>query len=465
MENSLSKVHPELIPEWSERNLPVTPDDVSYGSNKVFWWKGSCGHEWQTSVKARHAGEKCPICANTRIVPGINDLNTMCPQLAKEWSNRNLCKPDEVSVESHMKVWWIGACGHEWKAEIRNRAKNGNGCPYCSGRKLLPGFNDLKTRFPDIAREWSSKNKPLKPNMVTAFSNRRVWWKCRRCGNEWYALISTRSGGSKCPYCSGIKLLPGFNDLKTRYPLLAAEWSEKNGHLQPDMVNEKSRKNVWWHCGRCGNEYRAVINSRVKGLICPVCANRKVQTGFNDLATTDPIIAKDWDYERNSMLPTMVNRSSGKRVWWRCRFGHHWSMKVSDRTVLRKGCIYCEQDFIVTLPSLAAVYYASKLKLQVIIEDDSLIGLPIEAYIPEARLAIDVISKKTSESEIAQAWKRHLCKARGITLAEIRTDQKMDSIRLLSAVKKAFQKRSLFIQSEEETDLETIHRIFDKLRE
>lgn len=465
MDNSLSKIHPELVCEWSERNLPVTPDTVSYGSNKVFWWKGACGHEWQTSVKARHDGEKCPICANARIVPGINDLETLCPQLAEEWSEKNLYKPSEVSIESHKKAWWIGKCGHEWEAEVRSRAKKGNGCPYCSGHKLLPGFNDLKTRFPKIAREWSPRNKPLKPTMVTAYTNRRVWWRCRNCGNEWYALISTRSGGSKCPYCSGIILLPGFNDLKTRYPLLAAEWSERNEDLQPDMVNEKSRKNVWWHCNRCGQEYKAVICSRVHGLKCPVCADRKVQAGFNDLATTDPKIAKDWDYERNSLLPTMVSRSSYKRVWWRCKYGHHWSMIIYDRTINGKGCIYCELDFMENLPELAAAYYTSLLKLQVVIGNDDLTGIPLTAYIPEAKLAIDVITKKPRKSDKAQAYKQYFCKIRGITLAEIRMDRKTDGLQLISDMKKAFQKGSLFIQSDEAKDLALIRRTFEKLRE
>ena len=73
MENSISSKRPELVEEWSPRNLPLTPDDVSYGSNKLYWWKGSCGHEWQTSAKARSCGEKCPICSNARIIPGVND--------------------------------------------------------------------------------------------------------------------------------------------------------------------------------------------------------------------------------------------------------------------------------------------------------------------------------------------------------------------------------------------------------
>ena len=48
MSNSLAEVHPELVSEWSEKNLPLTPDDITFGSNKKVWWRGACGHEWQT---------------------------------------------------------------------------------------------------------------------------------------------------------------------------------------------------------------------------------------------------------------------------------------------------------------------------------------------------------------------------------------------------------------------------------
>ena len=34
MNNSLAEVHPELVSEWSEKNLPLTPDDITFGSNK-----------------------------------------------------------------------------------------------------------------------------------------------------------------------------------------------------------------------------------------------------------------------------------------------------------------------------------------------------------------------------------------------------------------------------------------------
>ena len=79
MNNSLAEVHPELVSEWSEKNLPLIPDGITFGSNKKVWWKGACGHEWQTSVKARSNGEKCSICSGARVIAGINDLATLEP--------------------------------------------------------------------------------------------------------------------------------------------------------------------------------------------------------------------------------------------------------------------------------------------------------------------------------------------------------------------------------------------------
>ena len=121
MNNSLAEVHPELITEWSEKNLPLTPDDITFGSNKKVWWKGTCGHEWQTSVKARSNGEKCPICSGARVIAGINDLATLEPLLAKQWSKKNKIKPTEVSIGSHKKVIWRCKKGHEWEAAVKSR--------------------------------------------------------------------------------------------------------------------------------------------------------------------------------------------------------------------------------------------------------------------------------------------------------------------------------------------------------
>ena len=68
MGRSLSEMFPELAEEWSDRNLPLRPDQITYGSNKRVWWHGKCGHEWETSVKARTSGERCPYCSGKRVL-------------------------------------------------------------------------------------------------------------------------------------------------------------------------------------------------------------------------------------------------------------------------------------------------------------------------------------------------------------------------------------------------------------
>ena len=35
MSNILSEVHPELVAEWSERNLPLTPDKITYNTDRI----------------------------------------------------------------------------------------------------------------------------------------------------------------------------------------------------------------------------------------------------------------------------------------------------------------------------------------------------------------------------------------------------------------------------------------------
>ena len=459
MNNSLAEVHPELVLEWSEKNLPLTPDDITFGSNKKVWWKGACGHEWQTSVKARSNGEKCPICSGARVIAGINDLATLEPLLAKQWSKKNKIKPTEVSIGSHKKVIWRCEKGHEWEAAVKSRTINRTGCPYCSHNKVLGGFNDLATLLPDIAAEWSGRNYPLLPTQVTVFANRKAWWKCKDCGREWNTLISTRSGGSKCPYCSGYIFLKGFNDLQTTHPEIASEWPEKNLPLKPDEVNAKSRKNVWWRCSKCGNEWKSVINARVKGTVCPVCAEREVLAGYNDLATTDNQLLSEWDYEQNKLKPTEVSRTSAKRAWWKCRHGHSWCMKINERTILNKGCRICEQEYLSLFPALAVSYYSNRKGLKAELGSDRLLGVPLETYIASEKLAIE----SGSSDENIEIMKAYMCKQRGIRL--IKLPMKGTELDYANNLKKAFQNVHIFISSDTEEDVEIIKNTFERWRD
>ena len=105
------------------------------------------------------------------------------------------------TVGSGVIVWWKCSLGHSWQASIGKRSV-GQGCPYCGGKKILPGFNDLSTRCKEIADEWNyERNGDLLPTNVMKGSNKRVWWKCKQ-GHEWEEMINTRTTKkSKCPIC------------------------------------------------------------------------------------------------------------------------------------------------------------------------------------------------------------------------------------------------------------------------
>ena len=138
MRNLLSIENPALCVEWSDRNLPLTPDMVTAGSSKKVWWRGACGHEWQALVKNRAGrGCGCPVCSGKLIVPGENDLQSKAPDIIKEWDfeKNNEIRPDQVGVQSNYKVFWICARGHSFAARIADRVK-GSGCPFCCAEKI-----------------------------------------------------------------------------------------------------------------------------------------------------------------------------------------------------------------------------------------------------------------------------------------------------------------------------------------
>ena len=267
------------------------------------------------------------------------------PELLEEWDNEKNypLTPDMVSKGSHRKVWWRCKAGHSWLTDVRVRT-GGSGCPYCAGRVLSKGFNDLETVSPALAAEWDrEKNGSLEPSEVLYGSSRHVWWRCPK-GHSWQASVISRSRGSGCPVCEGKTVVPGENDLQTLYPKLASEWDQKrNGKIGPDKVTAFSNKRVWWRCS-LGHEWQARISARVSGSSgCPYCTGRRVLAGFNDLATVCPKLAKEWDYTLNGKLtPGMVTPGSHKKVWWRCSDGHVWKAVVFSRTGKRKnGCPIC----------------------------------------------------------------------------------------------------------------------------
>lgn len=278
-----------------------------------------------------------------------NSLQKNNPELAKEWHDEKngYLKPLHVAVNSNKKVWWRCKVGHVWQAQINSRSR-GNGCPYCAGKNVIIGENDLGTTHPKLTREWNyEKNTNKFPENYSKGSEEKVWWKCE-LGHEWQAVIYSRVSGTGCPICAGNELLDGYNELASLYPDVANEWDyEKNNFLTPKMVHANARKKVWWKCVK-GHSFDASIYHRTgeKATGCPICNNRKLLKGYNDLATCFPTLANEWNYDKNNCMPTEIITGAAKKVWWKCEMGHEWEAMVSSRCT-GVGCPICAGKIVV----------------------------------------------------------------------------------------------------------------------
>ena len=123
------------------------------------------------------------------------------PELLPEWDDP--LDPETVLPSSHVPIRWRCPAGHSYRAMPYSRI-GGSGCPYCTNRRVLTGFNDLQTLCPQVAAEWADDLNELTPDRVTRGCTKRVWWRCS-FGHEWRAAVysRTREKAAGCPFCKG----------------------------------------------------------------------------------------------------------------------------------------------------------------------------------------------------------------------------------------------------------------------
>lgn len=103
-----------------------------------------------------------PVSPSAGTASGKKMLSAV-PALVLQWhpTKNGSLVPSDASAGSFQKAWWLCELGHSWEAVISSRTK-GNGCPYCANRIVLPGFNDLATLYPELAKQWHpTKNESL----------------------------------------------------------------------------------------------------------------------------------------------------------------------------------------------------------------------------------------------------------------------------------------------------------------
>jgi hypothetical protein len=400
--NDLATTHPELSKEAD--GWDVT--SVTKGSHKRLPWVCFAGHRWTAEVKSRALiGAGCPYCDGKLAVAGVNDLETLFPEIAAQargWDPSTVnptshkkrefecglghqfvqavrrrveatgcpvCQNDQILAgfndlaTTHPQLalevdgWdpktvvagtpskkdWKCIQGHRWSIGVHARAVKGTGCPYCTGRNAIVGETDIATTHPDIAAQLVE----IDPKSIKAGTSKKVKWMCER-GHQWMATPSSRTGlKTGCPFCSGHNVIEGETDLQSTHPELAKQARD----WDPAQYSHGSGEKVDWECDR-GHKWSAVISSRASGVGCPYCSGARVIVGETDLETLHPDIAKEakgWD-------PSKVGIGGGRKLWI-CHVGHEYMASVHNRTYMGSGCPYCaNKEVMVGFNDLATTH-------------------------------------------------------------------------------------------------------------
>ena len=274
----LKDAHPEIFSEalsvvGSDKKI----DTLTRGSSLTVQWQCPKDHIYEARVSNRTLlGRNCPYCAGRYSIPGENDIATTHPEVIKFWDyEMNTMKPEEVQKTYSKPLHWICEKNHRWTSIPMNLTQRKQYCPYCSGKKIIPGETDFASVYPEKLYLWNYSKNSVSPHEVSSKNRMNIHWVCP-LKHEWEAAIYTiaiTTNSTGCPHCKGRKGLKGFNDLATLYPELLDEWDYEKNKKQPSEYSYGSNQLVWWKCQK-GHKWEGPVNKRTgkRRINCPTCA-------------------------------------------------------------------------------------------------------------------------------------------------------------------------------------------------
>jgi very-short-patch-repair endonuclease len=377
--NSLRALHPDLASQWDgkrneDEGIRLTPETISPGAHDHVWWRCEFGHSWKAQVKQRSSLKTgCPKCRPNASALELRIACEVEAALGFEVVQGSKIQGIEADVLLPAFRVVVEIDGYPWHSpawrkdaverdERKTRRLQGLGYSVLRLReRRLPmlaecpcvlyddGEDELKTckavvgalgALPEVGRETAGP--------VAEYLRRRSV-----AAEEKFLDLFARLNRPK-----------PSESLAELHPQLVKEWcGEKNQPLTPDLVKPGSQVKVWWRCGVCTNEWRAVVASRTTlDTGCPRCSGR-VFTPGRTFADLFPQLAAEWDAAANEVGADEVTPFSGTPRAWRCARGHSWTTSVANRTRGGTGCPSCshkraspEWNLLVAFPAVAALF-------------------------------------------------------------------------------------------------------------
>ncbi len=330
-----------IIDDWDYSKNTIQPKEIMFGSNKKVYFKCHiCGHEWKTPLNSR------------------TKQHTDCKKCTRRVSSSF---PEQ--------------CIYYYFSSFFSDAVNGD-TSILNGRELdiwIPSINfaieyDGKKWHNDPTKDMHKDNlckelgivlyrireKGIEPldsdNSITFEYNYGDWISL---GNIIQIILSDagiKSSEINIPRDEYIIKERYYkhslaNSFAALYPDIAREWHpSKNRSITPDIITPETHDQYYWLCPN-GHTYKASPKNRVRmNSNCPYCSNKKILKGYNDLETTHPHIAIDYDNQKNLRKSYEVSRGCSDRVWFKChKCGYEFNYHLNEYIKIGGLCPACSQ--------------------------------------------------------------------------------------------------------------------------
>lgn len=145
--------------------------------------------------------------------------------------------------------------------------------------------------------------------------------------------------------CVSASYPPEGESLMDHHAWVADVWSPENS-LGPDAYHKKSHHVAKWICAtNPGHLYEAKIADRARSgrTGCPFCKGPRISFE-RSLASLKPIVALQWDKDKNGKDASVVGASSDKKGWFICSAGHSYERRIASTKENTNNCTHCRLE-------------------------------------------------------------------------------------------------------------------------
>jgi hypothetical protein len=339
-----------LLDEWDdEKNQAdgIYQKEIGYGASSKAWWICPKGHSYDKSVAKRILGEGCPVCKGSRVVVGVNDFLSQCPETAKDWDyKKNNFRPDEITKHSNRRVHWkCHKCGHEWSTAVCSRTSDrypGN-CPKCINHGMsrieMCLYLAVKKYYPDA--EYRKKIDNTEFDITIPSVKIAIEYD----GIRFHVDLKRREiPKNEVALDNGLMFFRIEEVRDVDYDFLF-----ENNCLKMNTNINTQYKRICTQALICLRDRFGlpILTDVDDDIIQQTFAEMSSINLANSLAVRFPDIAKEWHETKNGALcPEHLDAHSHINAWWTCsKCGNDFRKPVHKRTTIRKhnagGCPYC----------------------------------------------------------------------------------------------------------------------------